>query len=406
MLKCPLVKKEELSMTNVNATVKNEMPPNKEINASTFSEKKNKREHSNGIEITKEDFGPFYKYVMNDDITDVDYDGNFLWVTDVSGNTWKAEENVSFSDIQILTQKVKTVTNSDLNRLKTILETSTENLRISIMHESIAKSGRSVCIRKTLPTIRMTPKSVIEQEYMPLEMLQFFRNCVKAKKTIVVCGEPACGKTEFVKFLTPWIPKEEKVITIEDTQEIRYKQINPGKQAVEIVVNDNFSYTDAIKASLRQNPSRLMLSEARSVEVKSLIEAWSTGICGYTTIHTDSVGNIPDRILDMMPTREDADRLENDIYRYCNVGVLVRKKVINGVKRRMIDQVAYFIRVRQRNYCHLLLMDGDKVTSNVPADISNEFLRDGIEDIFYNQEILEELGFPLDKQKNKAVKNQ
>ena len=108
----------------------------------------------------------------------------------------------------------------------------------------------------------------------------------------------------------------------------------------------------------------------------------------------------------MMPTREDADRLENDIYRYCNVGVLVRKKVINGVKRRMIDQVAYFIRVRQRNYCHLLLMDGDKVTSNVPADISNEFLRDGIEDIFYNQEILEELGFPLDKQKNKAVKNQ
>ena len=115
MLKCPLVKKEELSMTNVNATVKNEMPPNKEINASTFSEKKNKREHSNGIEITKEDFGPFYKYVMNDDITDVDYDGNFLWVTDVSGNTWKAEENVSFSDIQILTQKVKTVTNSDLN---------------------------------------------------------------------------------------------------------------------------------------------------------------------------------------------------------------------------------------------------------------------------------------------------
>lgn len=53
-----------------------------------------------------------------------------------------------------------------------------------------------------------------------------------------------------------------------------------------------------------------MLSEARSTEVKSLLECWSTGIRGFTTLHTDDVRKIPDRILNMMESRMDADRME------------------------------------------------------------------------------------------------
>ncbi len=48
-------------------------------------------------------------------------------------------------------------------------------------------------------------------------------------------------------------------------------------------VNDRFDYADAIKASLRLNPKWIMLSEARSKEVKYLLEGWSTGVRGMTT---------------------------------------------------------------------------------------------------------------------------
>lgn len=71
-----------------------------------------------------------------------------------------------------------------------------------------------------------------------------------------------------------------------------------------------------------------------------------------TTLHTDDVRNIPDRILNMLETRVDADRLENDIYQAMDVGVLIRKKK-NGAGQvyRYIDQVCFFDREGQKqNY--------------------------------------------------------
>lgn len=124
------------------------------------------------------------------------------------------------------------------------------------------------------------------------------------------CGMPGIGKTECVKFFSQYVPGNERVITIEDTMEIRYSVTNPGKDCIEMRVNDRFDYADAIKASLRLNPKWIMLSEARSKEVKYLLEGWSTGVRGMTTLHTDDVRNIPDRILNMLETRVDADRLE------------------------------------------------------------------------------------------------
>ena len=101
-----------------------------------------------------------------------------------------------------------------------------------------------------------------------------------------------------------------------------------------------FDYADAIKSSLRLNPRWIMLSEARSKEVKYLLESWSTGVCGMTTLHTDDVRNIPDRILNMLENRVDADRLENTCYQAMDVGVLIRKRMNEQQQAyRYIDQV-------------------------------------------------------------------
>ena len=115
-------------------------------------------------------------------------------------------------------------------------------------------------------------------------------NCVRAGMNFVFGGEPGAGKTESAKFFMQFIPKEERVITIEDSLEIHYADINPGADAVELRVGAGFTYTDAIKASLRQNPKWLVVSEARSVEVTSLLEQWSTGVSGVTTILLDDDG--------------------------------------------------------------------------------------------------------------------
>ena len=181
-----------------------------------------------------------------------------------------------------------------------------------------------------------------------------------------------------------FIPKEKRVITIEDSLEIHYPEINPGADAVELRVKDNFSYTDAIKACLRQNPAYLVLSEARSTEVTSLLEQWSTGVNGFTTIHLDDVRKLPDRIQSMMNNVNDAQRMENRIYRYVNLGLLIRREnTKDGEIRRYLDQLCFYTRENHENKINMLVEDGELISEEIPKDILLKFERVGIKEPFF-----------------------
>jgi pilus assembly protein CpaF len=199
----------------------------------------------------------------------------------------------------------------------------------------------------------------------------------------IFCGMPGIGKTECVKFFSHYIAPNERVITIEDTMEIRYAVTNPGKDCIEMRVGEIFDYADAIKESLRLNPRWIMLSEARSKEVKYLLESWSTGVRGMTTLHTDDVRNIPDRILTMLETRVDADRLENDIYQAMDLGVLIRKRKDEQNRvYRYIDQVCFFLRDCGENQTVMVVQDGELVLHELPEQTMHRFAQAGITDPF------------------------
>lgn len=225
----------------------------------------------------------------------------------------------------------------------------------------------------------MTRESMITDGYCSKEILELLTSCVKARMNFVFCGEPGVGKTEGIKFFSQYIPVHERVITIEDTPELHFREINPDNDCVELMVSDGFSYTKAIKTSLRQNPKWLMLSEARSVEVKYLLESLSTGIRGFTTIHTDDVRKIPDRILNMLASRTDADRMENDIFMFIDVGILIRKKQMeDGKVKRYIDQICFFYRNDGKNTTFPVVLNGELITKNLPIPVLEKFERMGI----------------------------
>jgi len=159
------------------------------------------------------------------------------------------EHGVTKEFIEKFSHYIANNVSKPFNKVENLLEADTDTLRISIVHESSAISGRSVCIRKTLPTVRMTRESMITDEYCTTEVLELLTNCVKARMNFVFCGEPGVGKTEGIKFFSQYIPANERVITIEDTPELHYREINPEKDCVELMVSDGFSYTKAIKTT-------------------------------------------------------------------------------------------------------------------------------------------------------------
>lgn len=340
------------------------------------------------MELGKEYFGPFWKFIVNEEITDVDYNGREVWLTNIYNERYRVnpayvKENFSSAFVEQFTQRIANVVSRQFNKRYPELEAETSELRVTIVHESVARSGRSISIRKTPPLIRLSAEKALEERFCEEKVLAFLINCVAAKMNMIFCGMPGIGKTECIKFLSQYIPDNERVITIEDTMEIRYSVTNPGKDCIEMRVSELFDYAEAIKASLRLNPKWIMLSEARSTEVKYLLQSWSTGVCGMTTLHTDDVHNIPDRILNMLESRVDADRLENDIYQAMDIGVLIskRKNEQNQVQR-YIDQVCFFLRDNGENKIAMVVKDGQLQMKEIPEQMYNRFLRASIHDPF------------------------
>lgn len=352
------------------------------------------------MELGKEYFGPLWPYVEDNQVTDIDFNGTEVWITDINNERYMLEpqfvsEHLSSAFIEQFTQRISNLVSRQFNKRNPQLEAETEELRVTILHESVAKSGRTISIRKTPPIIRLTVEKALLENFCEPEVMSLLVNCVLTKMNLIFCGMPGVGKTESAKFFSQFIPANERVITIEDTLELRYSKTNPGKDCVEMKVSeDTFDYAQAIKSSLRLNPKWIMLSEARSKEVKYLLEGWSTGVRGMTTLHTDDVRNVPDRILSMLESRTDADRMENDIYQALDVGLLIRKKKReDNSTYRYIDQMCFFLREGGKNQIVMAVVDGRYVLEELPKTIERRFAQAGIANP-YECALLKDKSFP------------
>ena len=281
------------------------------------------------------------------------------------------------------------------------MEAETKELRISIVHSSIAISGTSICIRKTPPFSRITERGAIETGYASREIISILANCIKAHANIVIAGMPRAGKTEFAKFLGCYIPDKERVITIEDVLEWRFKELKPKADCIEMQTNDAFTYTDAIVASLKQNPNWIMIAETRGEEIASLINGFSTGVNGITTLHTDDIRKIPSRMLNMVNDTKAEKRLLENIFEFVDVGVMVaiRQDPETGAMKRIIDQIGFYTNDNGKMECHMMVDGGKFVSRELPPSIERKFkIRQITGDYFRNPETDRRLlkqGYPL-----------
>ena len=333
--------------------------------------------------IKEEDFGVLLPMIKNEDITDINWNGTQLWIDDIRKGRYLSEVVLSDVFIGEFSTRISNVVSKAFNKYNPVLEAETDTLRISIVHESYAHTGRAISIRKTPAVKRINwDNSFKNGSYCPEEVGYLLANMVKAKSNIVVCGLPGVGKTELVKFLTGFIEETQRVITIEDSLEIHYSEINKGKDCVELKVGENFSYTDAIKACLRLRPDWIVLSEARSLEVKYLLESLSTGTNCLTTIHTDDVRKLPDRIKNMIGDNIASDRVENEVYSFIDMAILIDRVIVDGRIERRVAQVGTFSRDGIENHCSVIYNDGKLDKGSLQTSIRNKLAMRGIKDPF------------------------
>ncbi len=316
--------------------------------------------------LREEDFGEILPLIRDKHVTDIDYNGYSLWVTDLKKGRYPSSITLTERFVKEFTEHVADCVNRPFNKMNCTLEAQTDDLRITVTHEGANMTGRAFSIRKSLREMRNDEKTLVASGFCSQEVMDFLKQLIRARHIVVFCGEPGVGKTESVKFFSGFTPENERIITIEDTPELHLHEVYGERDIEELLISNELTYTEAIKHCLRKNPNWVILSEARSTEVKYLIEQWSTGLKGFTTLHLDDLRGLPDRLLNMMERAEDSQRLKNNIYSYVNAGVLIRRKEVENPDTkqreivRYIDQIALYDRDQNENHVYLL-MDQQKL---------------------------------------------
>ena len=143
-------------------------------------------------------YGPFLPFLRKKDVTDIDYNGRELWIRDIHNirhkvTDEKIRQRLNEEFIQSFATNVANLVGKNLTPTDNVIEAETEELRITVIHESVASTGTCICIRKTPPVQRITPKKALEEHYCEEKVLHLLANCVKAKLNMVFCGEPGVG---------------------------------------------------------------------------------------------------------------------------------------------------------------------------------------------------------------------
>lgn len=312
------------------------------------------------------DFGPLTPYIEDESITDINYNGRHLWID----HLFKGRYCVLFDEDEFIQQfcfKMANFVNCSFNVSSPVIEAETKDLRISILHSSIARSGHSISIRKTPARLRLQDKKMIKEKYASAEILKLLKKMIECHCNIIVSGLPSSGKTELVKYLTQFIHENERIISIEDTLELRAHDIFEEKDVVALRVNERFSYVDAIKASLRQRPDWILVSEVRSHEVVHLLESLSTGTHLISTIHAYDAYKIPSRILHMFEHVEISNStILNSIHDALDIGIHLEACVSEKGITRTLKQIVCFD-VNDNQPQTSLLYDGKLHLDNMPA---------------------------------------
>ena len=176
--------------------------------------------------------------------------------------------------------------------------------RVNVVLMPIAINGPIVTIRK-FPKERITISKLIEMGSVSSEVAEFLRTLVIAGYNIFISGGTGSGKTTFLNVLSNYIPKDERVITIEDSAELQLQDINNLVRLEARQENsegeNGISIRDLIKSSLRMRPDRIVVGEVRGAEALDMLQAMNTGHDGsLSTGHANSPKDMLSRLETMV----------------------------------------------------------------------------------------------------------
>lgn len=267
-------------------------------------------------------------------------------------------------------QRIAARSNKIVNEALAIVDTRLDDgSRVNIVMNPIAIEGPAVTIRKFYDN-PLTMERLIALGAVTQEAAQFLKGLVTARYNIFISGGTGSGKTTFLNALSNYIPKNERIITIEDSAELKLMGVDNlvrlEARNANMEGKNEVTIRDMIRASLRMRPDRIIVGEVRGGEALDMLQAMGTGHDG--SLSTGHANGAEEMML----------RLETMVLMAVDMPIdAVRNQIAAG-----IDIVVHLGRMRDgsRKVIKIAEIKGRDAKGNIRLNILYEYVTEEVDE--------------------------
>lgn len=284
---------------------------------------------------------PFRRWLDRDTVTEimVNRPGE-VWIEDAADPGMKRIDTPEIDDrlVQRLAEQVARVSHQGINREHPLLgATLPDGARVQFCGPPASRRHWVMAIRRhrrlDLPLDAydsgpLVPPCELAMPDAQAQPVAFLREAIRQRRTILISGGTSTGKTTFLNAMLGEIPRDQRVVLVEDTPELRL----PGENGVGLVAvkgelgEAKVTANELLQAALRLRPDRIVLGELRGAESVSFLRAINTGHPGsFSTIHANSIAGALEQLsLMVMQTGIGLSRSDTKAYAANVIDVIVQ----------------------------------------------------------------------------------
>lgn len=330
----------ELPDVELREIIAKEMAGNREINQMTLSQR---------IVLEQRVFNSLRKLdilqelLEDDSITEIMVNGPNKVFYEKNGVFEKYPYHFSSEEkLQDVIQQIVGKHNRVVNLSTPIVDSRLEDgSRVNVVLSPIAIDGSAISIRK-FSKHPLDMDSLVERETLSKEVAEFLKKLVIARYNLFISGGTSSGKTTFLNALSAFIPKEERIITIEDSAELQLQDIpnlvrlETRNSSVEGVLA--ITARELIHTALRMRPDRIIVGECRGEEALDMLQAMNTGHDGsLSTGHANSPQDMLNRLETMVLMGMDLPLAAVRQQIASGIDILIHLEKGNDKKRRVVE---------------------------------------------------------------------
>lgn len=238
-------------------------------------------------------FGPIQPLLDDPEITEVMVNGPKQIYIEKKGKVIKTDISFQNNDhvLRLIDRIIAPIGRRIDHDHPTVDARLPDGSRVNAVIPPVAIDGPSITIRK-FGKEKLTINQLIEFGSITEIMAEFLHACVVARLNIIISGGTGSGKTTLLNILSSYIPEDERIVTIEDSAELKLQQehiVRLETKTPNLDGSGAVTIRDLVRNSLRMRPDRIVVGEVRGGEALDMLQAMNTGHDGsLTTLHANT----------------------------------------------------------------------------------------------------------------------